>query len=261
MTDDPYAAIARLYDFSYGDFTDDIYFYENLAQINDGPVLELGVGTGRVAIPLAEAGYEVVGLDASLSMLEEARQRVGAAKIKKGRLELVAGDMRTFDLGKRFGLVFIAANTFQHLLTTQEQQRCIECVARHLAPGGVFAMSIRSPASVTWEATDGWAPALMHWTRTHPHTGDIVMKFCVEQPEPERMVRRLTYFYDTLHNGSVHRDVFVAELRYSTQSEIELLLQQQKLRVTHVYGDYDLSAVGFGDNLIFVARAGAEANA
>jgi hypothetical protein len=81
------------------------------------------------------------------------------------------------------------------------------------------------------------------------------MKFCVEQPEPERMVRRLTYFYDTIRGGNVHRDVFVAELRYSTQAEIELLLQQQKLRVTHVYGDYDLSAVGFGDNLIFVARA------
>ncbi|HWC30417.1 MAG TPA: class I SAM-dependent methyltransferase [Dehalococcoidia bacterium] len=255
MTEDPYAPIARLYDLSYGDFTEDVDFYENLAQISGGPVLELGVGTGRVSLPLARAGYEVVGLDGSQAMLAEARRNLQAAALRKGLLELVEGDMRSFDLGRRFGLVFVAANTFQHLLTTAEQTRCIECVARHLQPGGVFAMSIRSPASVSWEVADGWAPALMHWTRTDPESGDLVMKFCVEQPEPERMVRRLTYFYDTLHDGAVHRDVFVAELRYSTQAEIELLLQQQKLRVTHVYGDYDLSAVGFGDNLIFVARS------
>jgi SAM-dependent methyltransferase len=255
MVSDPYAGFAELYDFAYWDFIDDIDFYENLARIHDAPVLELGVGTGRLAVRLAAAGFRVVGLDSSAPMLERARENMRAASVSEKRLELVQAAMTDFDLVERFGLVVVAANTFQHLLTTSEQRACLERAARHLVPGGVFAMSIRSPASVSWEVADGWAPALMHWTRTDPESGDLVMKFCVEQPEPERMVRRLTYFYDTLHDGAVHRDVFVAELRYSTQAEIELLLQQQKLRVTHVYGDYDLSAVGFGDNLIFVARS------
>jgi hypothetical protein len=83
-----------------------------------------------------------------------------------------------------------------------------------------------------------------------------VVKFCVEQPDPARMVRKLTYIYDRVSaTGDVKRSVFATELRYSTEAEIRLLLQQCGLRVTHVYGDYDLSPVGIGENLVFVARA------
>jgi SAM-dependent methyltransferase len=73
MVSDPYAGFAELYDFAYWDFTDDIDFYENLARIHDAPVLELGVGTGRLAVRLAAAGFRVVGLDSSAPMLERAR--------------------------------------------------------------------------------------------------------------------------------------------------------------------------------------------
>lgn len=255
LPDDPYAAIAGLYDLSYGDFTDDIDFYANLAQVTGGPILELGVGTGRVAIPLAEAGYEVAGLDGSPAMLARALQKLAAAKLKKGSLELIEADMTGFDLGRRFGLVFVAADTFQHLLTTEDQRQCLRCVASHLAPGGIFALSVRSPASVSWEEVGVPAPLLLDWTKTDPETGGVVMKFIAAEAEPARMVRKLTYLYDRVQNGAVQRSVFVTELKYSTQAEIELLLQQQGLRVTHVYGDYDLSHVGQGDDLIFVARA------
>jgi SAM-dependent methyltransferase len=253
---DPYAPIAELYDFSYSDFTDDIDFYDNLAQAVDGPLLELGAGSGRVALPLAARGYQVTGIDNSPSMLAEARRRLDAAGKIPGSLALLEGDMTAFDLGRRFGLAFVAANTFQHLLTTREQQACLRCTAASLLSGGLFAMSIRSPASVTWDESDGWSPMLMHWTRRDETTGELVMKFCVEQPVQARMVRRLTYVYDRVKaNGDVKRSVFETELRYSTESEIRLLLQHCGLRVTHVYGDYDLAPVGAGDNLIFVARA------
>jgi SAM-dependent methyltransferase len=256
MTDDAYASIADIYDFSYDDFTEDIDFYRNFASVSGGPVLELGAGTGRVAIPLAQAGYEVVGLDASPAMLDRARRNLEATKLKKGRVDFVEGNMTAFDLDRRFGLVFIAANTFQHLLSTKDQAACMARVSRHLAPGGIFAMSIRSPATVSWDNAEGWAPLLLHWTRTDLDSGEVVMKFCAEQPDPPSMTRRLTYVYDRVaKTGETRRSVFVAELRYSTQSEIELLLQQAGLRVTHVYGDYDLSPVGQGDNLVFVARA------
>ena len=257
MSQDPYAPIAALYDLSYGDYTEDVDFYENLAQAVDGPVLELGAGTGRVALPLAQGGREVVGLDVSTAMLERARQKLSNTKLRKGgSLELVEGDMTAFDLGKRFGLVFVAADTFQHLLTTQQQLACLECVARHLEPGGIFAMSVRAPASVAWDDAGLPSPLLLDWAKTDPDTGDLVMKMVAGEADPARMVRRQTYMYDRVHEGAVSRRVFVAELRYSTQAELELLLQQVGLRVTHVYGDYDLTPVGVGDNLIFVSRAG-----
>jgi SAM-dependent methyltransferase len=240
---DPYASIADLYDFSYEDFNEDVQFYENVARSAGGPLLELGVGSGRVALPLARAGFDVVGIDTSASMLERARLNLEQAGSVKGGLELVHADMTRFDLGRRFGMVFIAASTFQHLLTTEEQEACLRCVAKHLQPDGLFVMSLE------------WAPLLLHWTRTNPETGDVVMKLCAEQPDPSRMVRRLTYVYDRVaSDGSVKRSVFETELRHSLEAEIRLLLQQVGLRVTHVYGDYDLSPAGFGDNLVFVAR-------
>ena len=77
-----------------------------------------------------------------------------------------------------------------------------------------------------------------------------------EKADPARMTRHLTYVYDRIRSGAVSRTVFETELRYSTQAEIESLLQEAGLRVTHVYGDYDLSPVGAGtENLVFVARA------
>lgn len=257
MSDDLYASIANVYDFTYDDFTDDIDFYENLAQSVDGPLLELGVGSGRIALRLAREGYEVVGIDNSASMLARGRKNLAAAGKIEGSLELLPGEMTAFELGRRFGMVYVAANTFQHLLTTAEQQACLQCVARHLQPGGIFAMGVRSPASVSWDdESSEWAPLLLNWTRTDPETGEKVMKLVADQPDAERMVRRLTYVFDRVaKDGVVRRSIFETELRHSTQAELTLLLQQVGLRVTHVYGDYDLAPVGIGENLVFVARA------
>lgn len=253
---DPYAPIADLYDFTYTDFTEDIEFYDNVARAVDGPLLELGVGSGRVAIPLAQEGYNVVGIDNSPSMLEAARHTLAGLDDLAGSLELIEADMTSFEFKQKFGMVFVAANTFQHLLTTQDQLDCVRAATRCLAPRGIFSMSIRSPSTVTWDDTDGWAPMLMHWTRLDEETGDTIMKFCVEEPDPASMTRQLTYIYDRVRpTGEVRRSIFKTELRYSTEAEIRLLLQQCGLRVTHVYGDYDLTPVGVGENLVFIARA------
>jgi hypothetical protein len=109
---------------------------------------------------------------------------------------------------------------------------------------------------VSWDEVDAPAPLLLDWTRSDPDSGDLIMKLVAAEADPARMVRKLTYVYDRIKaDGQVRRRVFVTELRYSTQAEISLLLQQCGLRVTHVYGDYDLTPVGVGDNLVFVARA------
>jgi len=219
-------------------------------------VLELGVGTGRVALPLAEAGYEVVGIDTSEAMLEQARASIAETKLPKGaRLELQQGDMTSFDLGRTFGLVFVAANTLQHLLTTADQRACFQRARAHLEPGGIFAFSVRSPMSVDWD-DDLQTPLLFEWARVDPNSGDTVMKMVAGHADAERQIRRWTYVYDRVKpDGEVRRSVFSTELRYSTQAELSLLLQQCGLRVTHVYGDYDLSPPGQGDNLVIVARA------
>jgi SAM-dependent methyltransferase len=254
VADDSYAAIAALYDFAYWDFTDDVEFYENLARIGEGPVLELGVGTGRVAVRLAQAGLQVTGLDESASMMARARENAKAARLAADRLELVEGSMLDFDLGRRFATVIAAANTFQHLLTTEQQRDCLRRIAAHTQPEGIVAISVHSPAAIAW---DGPAGSLrFDWARRDPATGEMVTKMVATDADASRMVRHLTYIYDRSGaDGAVRRTIFETDLRYSSQAEMELLLQAAGLRVTHVYGDYDLSPVGPGtEQLIFVAR-------
>src|SRR5438034_8684721 len=140
--------MADLYDFAYGDYSEDTDFYLNLARATGGPILELGAGTGRVAFPLAKAGHRVVGIDTSSSMLAKANEKVKASRLARGRLSFIEADMTAFDLDERFALVIVAANTFQHLTLTRDQRACIGRVAAHLQPGGAFTRSVRSPASL-----------------------------------------------------------------------------------------------------------------
>jgi hypothetical protein len=114
---------------------------------------------------------------------------------------------------------------------------------------------MREPTSVDWDEGRDAAPVVLHWTRRDPATGELVIKLVAAEANAGLMVRHLTYIYDRLRDGAVHRTVFETDLRYSTRAEIEMLLQEAGLHVTHVYGDYDLSPAGSGENLIFMARA------
>jgi SAM-dependent methyltransferase len=125
------------------DTTDDVPFYVDLARAaaaRGERVLELGCGTGRVTLPIADAGAEVVGLDSSAAMLAIARR-----KRDDGNPRWVEADMRDFDLAERFGLVMIPFRSFLHLLTPADQRACLARVREHLLPGGRFALNFFNP--------------------------------------------------------------------------------------------------------------------
>jgi SAM-dependent methyltransferase len=116
--------------------------YGALAERHPGPVLELACGSGQLAVPLARGGRRVVGLDASRPMLDAARRRAASAG---AGVELVEADMRTFELGERFGLIFVARNSLLHLHTAADLAAALGAARRHLAPGGVFAFDVFNP--------------------------------------------------------------------------------------------------------------------
>ena len=117
-------------------------FYLEEARRVGGPVLELACGTGRLTIPLARAGLEIVGLDASPAMLAQAKQKSAAAG---GDVSFVSGDMRCFDLGRSFGVVLVSCNSLGHLTEPEDLQACLAAIRRHLAPGGVLAFDVVLP--------------------------------------------------------------------------------------------------------------------
>lgn len=148
--------VADVYDAWYSDVTDVATCTQRLAdivaEVGGGPVLELGIGSGRLALPLARRGLEVHGIDASTAMLERLRAKPGGAAIR-----VTAGDMAALALGEAppFALVFVAFNTFFNLGTEAAQARCLEQVASRLAPGGRFVLEAFVPAEGDGARTGG----------------------------------------------------------------------------------------------------------
>lgn len=132
-----YEGFAPIYDAWAADMTEDVDFYVSLAREAEGPVLELAVGTGRIAIPIAQrTGKRVVGLDLSPAMLALARERAAEAGVE---LELHEADMRDLDLVDATDLVICPYRALLHLATWADRRRVFERVARALRPGGRFA--------------------------------------------------------------------------------------------------------------------------
>jgi SAM-dependent methyltransferase len=117
-------------------------FYLELARNSPERVLELAVGTGQLAVPIAAAGLRTYGLDRSASMLMHAKRRAAAAGV---HLELAEGDMRKFELGCRFSFIFIARNSLLHVLSTADLVATFTAVRRHLAPDSIFAFDVFNP--------------------------------------------------------------------------------------------------------------------
>lgn len=143
-------AFADVYDDWYGRVGDEKPAVDRLTDLaGRGPVLELGVGTGRLAIPLAARGVDVWGLDASPAMLERLRGKPGA-----DRVHTIRGDMAAFDLdGRRFRLVVVAYNTLFNLTPSGAQARCLGQIAVHLAPGGMVVIEAFVPVEAAGPAT------------------------------------------------------------------------------------------------------------
>ncbi|MGZ8782983.1 MAG: class I SAM-dependent methyltransferase [Gaiellaceae bacterium] len=132
-----YDAFAPIYDDWSAHMTEDVPFYVELARDTEGPLVELAVGNGRVAIPVArETGRRVLGFDASPAMLEQARVRADDAGVE---LELHRGDMRDLELGEPAGLVYVPFRSLLHLPTWADRRRVFERVRASLRPGGRFA--------------------------------------------------------------------------------------------------------------------------
>ena len=129
---------AQTYDAAVPDWPGEIDFYRQMTSSCGGAVLEVACGTGRVALRLAQDGASVLGLDLSAEMIEIARRKSQGLE----NMRWVLADMRDFDLGENFSLALIPGHAFQNLNTPQDQVACLECIRRHLKPGGMLVVHL-----------------------------------------------------------------------------------------------------------------------
>lgn len=231
------AFLARLYDAF--PFTDDLPFYARLAAAQGGRVLELGCGSGRVLVSLAQAGHEIVGMDVSSHMLALAREKLAAAGPEvAARGRLVRGDLRAFHLGERFGLAIIAVKTFSYLVTRQEQQQALASVAAHLAPGGLLALDLLNPTP-DWLCRPPGSVRQDVFGELPSGEGSVARTETMVSTDLATQVRVTRSAYEVVEDGHLTKRYVEWPFRYTYRFEAEHLLEREGFEVEAVHGGYD----------------------
>jgi len=245
--------LAVYYDLEHQGITEDLTVLGEFARASSGPILELACGTGRVLPTLIQSGLPVVGVDCSMTMLQEARKRLISNR-SSGNAWLLRGDMRTSRFRAQFGLVVVALNSFMHLTTQREQEQALGLIAAHLRPGGRLIVDLFNPESTLEEGIEG--QLFLHCLHYIWERSSYVMHFhSLRIQHTEQLVKVDSYYDETAPDGSTKRHIAPYRLRYMYPAEIDLLWQQAGLAIEAVYGDYDLSLVeADSPRLLVVAR-------
>jgi len=249
-TDDPFASIAEFYDLDFEDFADDVAFYERLVEIHGLRVLELGAGTGRVAVPLAQAGAKVTAVDLSPGMLDVARARAAEASVS---LTMVDADFRPLRLRGRFDVVLAPLGTLQHMETPDDLVLALEAMARHLAAGGVAVIDVEAPVPDDFDASP--QPLVQHWTK--PWGDGRVTKVVSVDAIPSEGIKEVTWHYDVADaQGRLTRVTTEFLLRTFTAPELELAARLAGLRVAARFAGYEFEPYHDGaDRLVMILQA------
>jgi SAM-dependent methyltransferase len=228
----PYDTIAGLYDPWSRSVTEDVGFYVAEARKAGGPVVELGVGTGRIAVPTAVAGVPVIGVDSSLAMLDVCRARAQAAGVD-GLLDLRAGDLRRPPVEERVRLVTSPFRALLHLARDQERLEALRAAHDLLKPGGRFVFDVFAPSKQDVEETNG------RWLQREPGIWERA-DWDLERRELVLSVR-----------GESGETTMV--LWWASPSEWRGLLEEAGFDVLACYGWFDMTPYAGGEDTVWIA--------
>ena len=226
-----YDKIARLYDPWSRSVVEDVSFYVGEAIHSGGPMLELGVGTGRIAVPVAAAGIAVVGVDTSAGMLEVARERAELAGVE---IDLRQGDMRDPPVEGAFSLVAIPFRSLLHMETDGDRRMALRAVARCLAPTGRLVFDVFTPGPDDIADTHG------RWLEREPG----IWERADWNEETRTLILRVRGEFDESEMS----------LAWLTVPEWKELLREEGFVVDAVYGWFDRSPWRGGEDSVWVCR-------
>ena len=217
-----------LYDAIHINYTWDINLIKAVAKNNEGPVLELASGTGRLTQCILDLDLMYTGLDLSPDFIKRAKNKYD------DRANFFFEDMRNFKLSKKFGFIFIGFNSFLHNLTLEEAKDCLKCVSNHLKKTGRFLISIFIPdPSFLFRNTDELFPASSffdyHGTKCRILERNLY--------NPETQINALHWFLEK--NGKLDEEKYSYNLRMYYPHEMDILLYESGLTIKEKFGDYD----------------------
>jgi SAM-dependent methyltransferase len=227
---------ARLYDLMYPQpsrVSAKVSFYLDLAAATGRPVLELACGTGSILLPIAARDIECEGVDLSSDMLSEARAKF---ETKALSASFHVGDMASFDLGRRFGLIFIASNSLLHLHSADDIVRCFQSVRGHLDKGGRFAFDIFNPNVQMLADANGTRREMQRFD--DPEQGEVRVDVEERYDAMAQVTRGVWYFSTERESDFLTVSV---DVRSIFPQELPLLVETGGLRLLARYGDFSYS--------------------
>ncbi len=227
-----YDAIAELYDPWSASVTEDVGFYLDEARRSGGPVVELGVGTGRVAIPIAADGIRVIGVDSSSRMLEVCARRAALAAVE---VDLRKGDLTAPPVDERVPLVIVPFRSFLHLQTAAARRRGVQAAHDLLLPGGRLIFDVFAPSADDIEETHG------RWLEREPGIWERALW------DADGRTLTLTVRGDGVGEATM-------SLAWITPDAWRALLLEAGFEIEAHYGWFDGTAYAGGEDSIWIAR-------
>ena len=213
-----------VYDAEYGNYSDDFNVFVGLK--TEGDALDLACGTGRLTIALAKSGLNCTGLDSSKKMLEQAQ-----IKSEDLPVHYLEGDIRDFNLGQAFDLISMAGNSFQALLTIEDQEKMLSCVRNHLRKDGLFIFNTRNPLQDKLSSTDEFE----FWHNFTDLNGNIVHVFGKQQYDSLKKIM----LYTTKRVWPTSETISEISLKFTEVDELIKLFDKNGFDILHIYGGVD----------------------
>lgn len=211
-------------------------FYLEESRRSGGRVLELGCGSGRLTIPIAQAGVEIIGADLSASMLARARAKAAHAGV---RAEFIAADMRNFELPGKFCAILIPGNSLLHLLTIEELKQCLAGIRRHLDPGGRLVFDVSKWDLGVLARDPGERRPVLEVN--DPVRGEITIEETASYDAAEQ-VRHIVWYFST--PGAADYRVIDYKLRVIFPQELPLLVDSCGFRLEDRFGEFTRAPFG-----------------
>lgn len=261
MTEDDYSVVAGYYDEAYAskEALQDVPFYVELAKDKGGPMLEIGCGTGRVLLPTAREGIAIDGLDFSPVMLNVLEKHLSNESPEvSDKVTLHQGDMRDFNLNKKYKLATIPFRPMQHMFTLDDQLAALKSAKNHLAPDGSLVFDVFFPLFSAMNIGDGKEHLDLEWiSKENP---DQIIKRYFIKDSFDKINQHFTgrLIFRTYENEKLVKEVSEnLKMNFYTYQHLRLLFRMSGLEVVAEYGAFDKSPLDENaSEMIFELRAG-----
>jgi SAM-dependent methyltransferase len=237
---DLYSVSAKYYDEAYATLEDlrDLQFYLGMARRTGGPVLELGCGTGRVLLPIAQQGLRIDGVDGSPAMLDQLQQKLAREpQHVRERATTSVGDLRSYRSERKYALVIIPFRPLQHMYTVEDQLAALNTAAFHLGSGGLLAFDVFYPRFESLLAGVGEETLELQWIRKDDPTTTVRRYLRKESVDKINQNFSAQFIYRTYRDDKlINEETAPLKMSYYTYPHLRALFLLAGLEIAEEYG-------------------------